>query len=83
MLISAPIHKGAGVRSCPGKVDGNLKADASAELKKPNSALTDLPRRELSFQSLADTTLMPPLDLKEIGTVEVLLACREKQKCHR
>lgn len=35
VLISASIHKGVGFKSCPGKVDGNLKVEAAAEVTNP------------------------------------------------
>ncbi len=35
MLISASIHKGVGFKSRPGKVDGNLKVEAAAEVTNP------------------------------------------------
>lgn len=35
MLISTSIDKGVGFKSCPGKVNGNLKVKAAAEVMNP------------------------------------------------
>ena len=82
VLITASVHKGVGFKSCPGKVDGNLKVEAAAEVSGPNlpavtpqNVITELSK------AFADLTLTPPWmqkKKKDWYFWRMFLACGEK-----
>lgn len=86
VLISASIHKGVGFKSCPGKVGGNLKVEAAAEVTTPFLPVATSQEYNywVTFQNLtADLTLMPPWKWKieiDIGE-ECFWHVEKKQKC--
>lgn len=62
VLISASIDKGVGFKSCPGKVNGNVKVKAAAEVMNPilPTEKSQESNYWIAFQNLSDLTLMPP-----------------------
>lgn len=70
VLITAPIHKGAGVRSCPGKVDGSLNADVSAEIANPIPFFLTFPEENYHFKALLTRHWCPPWIWKKLGLLK-------------